>query len=94
MICGNICDAYKQFYVALKAFGAVINEIVDNEVLRSRFERTYQEFGPLLGDGLDGYTSIGDISNYMAYAHGPFTTAINENLNNTLQCCDICPEEL
>lgn len=94
MICGNLCAAYVEFYVALNSFGAVWNKIQGNAVLEKRFKLTYNEFGQLLNDGLDGVTSISDISNYMAYAHGPFTTAINENLNSTLKCCHICPTKL
>lgn len=94
MICGNICDAYKQFYIACNSFKAILCEIQDNDVLKKRFQLTYGQFGGLLNDGLEGITSLSDISNYMAYAHGPFTTAISERINSTLKCCNICPAQI
>lgn len=94
MTCGNVCDAYKEFYIALNSFKEVLCEIQNNEILKMRFELTYNQFGQLLNDGTEGITSLSDISNYMAYAHGPFTSAINENFNSTLRCCNICPSEL
>lgn len=87
MRCNDLCKAYDQFYVALAKFKAVINEIEDNHVLRLRFQTTYDEFSGVLKNGLKGAISFVDISNYMAYAHGPFTSSIKEVTSDTFKCC-------